>query len=144
MVPKNIVEDRVVYVAFNSIFQGQDSQIRKLPPIKKLVRKHQKEPQVAQLLEEYGAPVIYETLQRLLGCQIFESTLNAKCEFPQLFEVSRAQSAERAISEAEAAAGHAKAVEEALDSADRYGMPYEIDYDSGEYVHQSIPKPSRC
>ncbi|KAJ0103764.1 hypothetical protein J7T55_001220 [Diaporthe amygdali] len=128
---KNVVDDSMVYVAFNSIFQGQDSQIRKLSPIKKLVHKHQKQPQVAQLLQEYGAPAIYEKLQRLLSGQVFESTLKAKCEFPELFEVSRAQSAERAISEAEAAAGHAKAVEEALDSTDRYGLPYESNSNNG-------------
>ncbi|KAL2285582.1 hypothetical protein FJTKL_07613 [Diaporthe vaccinii] len=129
MAAKNVVDDGEVYLAFNRIFQGQGSQIRKLPPIKKLVRGHQKQPQVAQLLKEYGAPVIYEKLQRLLNSQIFESTLKAKLKFPQLFEVSSAQSAERAVSEAEAAADHAKAVEEALDSADRYGLPHEGGFD---------------
>jgi hypothetical protein len=134
MAPMNDADDRVVYLAFNSIFQGQDSQIRKLASIKRLVAKHQNQPQVAQLLEEYSSPVIYEKLQRLLIGQVFESTVKAETEFPELFEVSRAQSAERAISEAEAAAGHAKAVEEAIASADRYGERYDSDYDSGKLL----------
>lgn len=144
MAAKNVADDRVVYVAFNTIFQGQDSQIRKLPSIKRLVRKHKQQPQVTQLLKEYGEPVICEQLQKLLGAQVFESTVKAKCEFPELFEVSRAQSAERAISEAEAAAGHAKAVEEALAASDSHVIPYESDSDSGEYIPKSISQPSRC
>lgn len=134
----NIADDRVVYMAFNGIFQGQDSQIRNLAAIKRLVRKHEEQPQVAQLLEEYSAPVIYKNLQRLLVGQIFESTVKAKMEFPELFEVSPAQSADRSISEAEAAAGHAKAVEEAIASTERHGKAYDSDYESGQYISQSI------
>lgn len=134
----NVADNRVIYVAFNGIFQGPDSQIRKLPSIKRLVRKHKQQPQVAQLLKEYSAPVIYEKLQRMLVGQIFESTVKAKMEFPELFEVSPAQSADRSISEAEAAAGHAKAVEEAIASTEPYGKTYDSDYQSGEHVSQSI------
>jgi hypothetical protein len=43
--------------------------------------------------------------------------------------------------EAETAAGHAKAVEEALNSADRYFLPYENDSDGGEYISQSVEHP---
>lgn len=121
---------------FNNIFQGQDSQIRKPASIKRLVTKHQEEPQVAQLLEQYSAPIIYDKLRTLLGDQVFESTLKAKEEFPELFEVSRARSAERAISEAEAAADHAKAVEEALTSSDSNVRPYYSDHNSGKHVYQ--------
>lgn len=129
-------DDREVYMIFNNIFQGQDSQIRKPASIKRLVTKHQEEPQVAQLLEQYSAPIIYDKLKTLLGDQVFESTLKAKEEFPELFEVSRAQSAERAISEAEAAADHAKAVEEALTSSDSNVRPYYSDHNSGKHAYQ--------
>lgn len=138
MATKNVADDRVVYLAFNTIFQGQDSQIRKLQPIKRLVSKHTHQPQVAQLLEEYDETVIYEQLRKLLEGRVFESTVKAKCEFPELFEVSQAQSAERAISEAAAAAGHAKAVEEAIASSDSHVAPYESDSDSGECVPGAI------
>lgn len=143
MAARNFADDRVVYLAFNTIFQGQDSQIRKLSSIKRLVSKHKQQPQVAQLLKEYGKPVIYEQLRKLLEGQVFESTVKAKCEFPDLFDVSQAQSAERAISEAEAAAGHAQAVEEALASSDSNVIAYESDSDSGKYISQSIQEPSR-
>lgn len=144
MATENTNDNGAVYMVFNNIFKGQDAQIRKLASIKRLVTKHQKEPLVAQLLEEYSAPIIYEKLKRLLGDHIFESTLKAKDEFPELFEVSRAQSAERAISEAEATEGHAKAVEEALAFADSYGLSYNSDYDSGRRLYQSVFKLSLC
>lgn len=134
MAAKNVADERVVYLAFNTIFQGKDSQIRKLKSIRGLVSKHTQQPPVAQLLEAYDEQVIYEQLQKLLVGQVFESTVKAKCEFPELFEVSEAQSAERAISEAEAVEDHEKAVEEAIASHDSHDIPHESDSDSGEYI----------
>jgi hypothetical protein len=52
----------------------------------------------------------------LLEEQIFESTLNAKIKFPEVFEVSPAQSAERTASEAEAARTEADAIKDAAES----------------------------
>lgn len=134
MAAKTVADDGEVYMAFNAIIQGQDSQIRKLPSIKRLVRKHKQQPQIARLLKEHGETVICDQLRRLLESQVFESTDKAKCEFPELFEVSQAQCAERAISEAEAVEDHEKAIEEALASSDSHDIPYESDSDSGEYI----------
>jgi hypothetical protein len=133
MATEDTSDDREVYMVFNTIFQGPNSQIRQPASIKRLVTKHQEEPQVAQLLEEYGAP-IYDKLKRLLCEKVFESTLKAEEKFPELFEVSGAQSAEREISEAEATADHAKAVEDALISSDGNGKTYYNDCDSGKHV----------
>lgn len=138
MATKNVADDRVVYLAFNTIFQGQDSQIRKLQPIKRLVSKHTHQPQVAQQLEAYDETVIYKQLRKLLKGRVFKSTVKAKCEFPELFKVSQAQSAERAMSKAAAAAGHAKAVEEAIASSDSHVEPYESESDSSKCVPGAI------
>lgn len=124
-----IPDDLAVYVAFKSVFTGQAAQIRQLPAIQKLIDKHQEHPHVAQLLQQYTAPVIYQRIRRLLGDQIFESTLKAECRFPQLFEVSRSQSAERTVSEAESAAGHTKADENAIASDGRADPPFDSDYE---------------
>jgi hypothetical protein len=51
----------------------------------------------------------------LLQDEIFISTLRAKIHFPEVFEVSPAQSAERAASEAEAARSDADAIRDATE-----------------------------
>ncbi|OQE09875.1 hypothetical protein PENVUL_c005G09875 [Penicillium vulpinum] len=63
-------------------------------------------------LEEYDIEGLSSVVKKLLEAQVFESTLKAKIRFPELFDVSPAQSAERETSEAEAARDEANSIKE--------------------------------
>jgi hypothetical protein len=60
--------------------------------------------------------------------KIFESTLKAKMRFPELFDVSPTQSADREASEAEAARDEASVVREITANTD--SKPELLEYDS--------------
>lgn len=64
------------------------------------------------IVQEHNTNNICNTTWTLLKQGIFASTLYAKIRFPEVFNVSLAQSAERAILEAEAARSEADAVKE--------------------------------
>lgn len=101
MVKKDPPDERVVYLACKSIFRGDAAQVRRVKVIEKILQKHS---QIVQpLVSEHGLEHVCNTAQSLLSQDVFTSTLKAKIKFPELFEVSPAQSADRAASETEAA-----------------------------------------
>ncbi|KAK5188859.1 hypothetical protein LTR96_010863 [Exophiala xenobiotica] len=85
----NFPDERVVYLALKEFFKGADAQIRRAKKVREVVQKAQN------------------------NIDIFESTLKAKIRFPEVFEISPAQSAERSASEAEAARLEADALKSA-------------------------------
>ncbi|KAJ4318230.1 hypothetical protein N0V94_004512 [Neodidymelliopsis sp. IMI 364377] len=91
---KMIPDERLIYLVFRNIFKGIDARIRNVSTIKKKIRKHGKANSVKLLLEN----------------GVFDSTLRAKIRFSEMFDVSPAQSAERAASEAEAAQVEAETI----------------------------------
>lgn len=58
-------------------------------------------------------------VRSLLEQQVFKSTLKAKIRFPEVFEVSPAQSAERSASEKEAVRSEADAIQVAVGGSSR-------------------------
>lgn len=72
----------------------------------------QNKPTLTDILREHNIDRTCNVAKRLLEDQVFYSTLRAKIRFPELFDVSPAQSAEREASEAEAARDEARAVRE--------------------------------
>ncbi|GFF88736.1 hypothetical protein IFM60648_08488 [Aspergillus lentulus] len=72
----------------------------------------QNKPTLTDILREHNIDRMCNVAKRLLDDQVFHLTLRAKIRFPELFDVSPAQSAEREASEAEAARDEAKAVRE--------------------------------
>ena len=111
---KNPPDERLVYLALQSIFKGENSKIRNAKPIRKLVSKHSSQLEIRNLIQEYNVDVLCNVAKTLLEEQIFESTLKAKIRFPEVFEVSPSQSAERAISEKEAARSELVAIEHVM------------------------------
>lgn len=106
-------DERLVYLAFKNVFRGCDAQMRKKKSIDAMVSKHKNANEdIEALVEEHDINHINKTVKALLKAEIFESTLKAKIRFPELFDVSPAQSAERAASEAEAARTEAEAIRE--------------------------------
>ena len=58
---------------------------------------------LTDILREHIIDRTCNVAKEILEDQVFHSTLRAKIRFPELFDVSPAQSAEREVSEAEAA-----------------------------------------
>ncbi|KAF1844446.1 uncharacterized protein K460DRAFT_238546, partial [Cucurbitaria berberidis CBS 394.84] len=94
---------KLVYLALKGIFQGQDAQIRKKKTILKLIKKYQSLANIRILIQQHSLDSLCQVAKALLEEKVFESTLKAKTRFPDVFEVSPDQSAERAISESAAA-----------------------------------------
>lgn len=88
-------------MACQHIFRGSNSQVRKLKTVKGLIK--QNKTALADILREYDINRMSNVAKKLLESEVFDSTLKAKIRFPELFDVSPAQSAEREASEAVAA-----------------------------------------
>jgi hypothetical protein len=99
---KSLPDERLVYLALKGVLQGQDVHVRQEKKVRKLIEKQQNHIDIKQLIQTYGMDSLCQTAKALLRDQIFESTLKAKIRFPEVFEVSPNQTAERAISEYEA------------------------------------------
>ena len=96
--------------------------------IRKLIRKHL----------DNGDDNVCNTAKALLQNEIFASTLKAKIRFPEVFEVSPAQSAERVASEAEAARSDADAIRDA--AGGRQGTWASPQVDELELAHEGKGK----
>lgn len=105
---QNDPDETLVYLACQQIFRGSNSQVRKLKTIKGLIE--QNKAALADILREYNIERTSNVAKRLLESEVFGSTLKAKIRFPELFDVSPAQSAERDASEAEATKDEADTV----------------------------------
>ena len=107
---KNPPDERLVYLALKDIFRGADAQLRRPKKVRELIQKHQRRTDVRNLIQEHNIDNVCNAAKVLLEQQVFESTLKAKIRFPEVFEVSPVQSAEREASEAEAAKTEAEAI----------------------------------
>ena len=110
---RNTPDERLVYLAFKNTFRGADAQVRKPKKIRELIQKTQGNADARDLIQEHNLDNVCNVAKALLDQQIFESTVKAKIRFPEVFEVSPAQSAERSFSEAEAAKLEADAMRSA-------------------------------
>lgn len=107
---KNDPDERLVYRACQDIFRGSHSHVRKLKVIRSLIEENR--PSLAGILREYNIDRTINVAKKLLEDQVFDNTLKAKIRFPELFDVSPTQSAEREASETEAVRGKTSAVRE--------------------------------
>lgn len=138
MANKNPPDERVVYLAFKNVFKGSNAKVRQPKSIRKLILKNQNQSEVASLIKAHNIDTICNTTRVLLSEQLFESTLKAKHRFPEVFDVSPAQSAERGASEAEAARNEANAIQDAIEGDKKIvGMVSRVDgADGGESGEQ--------
>jgi hypothetical protein len=109
-------DERLVYLSCRHIFRDANSLIRKPKLIKQLIE--QNKSALEGLIREYNVDTICHVAKILLEGQIFESTLNAKIRFPEVFDVSPAQSADREMSEADAARDEANMVRDLTQKAE--------------------------
>ncbi|KAI0538482.1 hypothetical protein GGR58DRAFT_526058 [Xylaria digitata] len=110
----NLPDERVVYLALKNVFKGENAKVRQLKAVRKLVSKSQNDTDVSDIIKAHNIDIVCNTARALLAEEIFESTLKAKIRFPEVFDVSPAQSAEREASEAEAAISEANAIKGAV------------------------------
>ncbi|KAI0857958.1 hypothetical protein F4860DRAFT_487720 [Xylaria cubensis] len=110
MKDKNPPDERVVYLALKNVFKGKNAEVRRLTAVRKLITQNQKDSDVSNLINGHNIDIVCQMARSLLTEEIFESTLKAKIRFPEVFDVSPAQSADRAASEAEAAINEANAI----------------------------------
>lgn len=110
----NKPDDRVVYLTLKNIFMGSVAEVRKLAAIRKVVRQERNRSDVQSLISAYGFETICASARALLHDKIFESTLRAKMRFPEVFDVSPTQSAEREAEEAEAVRCEANAISQVV------------------------------
>ncbi len=133
---KNSPDERLVYLALKNVFKGNDAQVRNSKTIRKIIQKQQKDINFKTLVHAHNIDNICNVAKSLLEQQIFESTLKAKIRFPEVFEVSPAQSAERATSEAGAARTEADAIKGVAEGHD--GALALTDTDEPEPVDQGM------
>ena len=99
MVHQRTPDGRLVYLHCSSIFKGAQAQIRKAKKISELLEKHRGSIKI--LTNEFPLSTIATVAKELLEEKIFESLPRAKLRYPELFQPSETQEAERAASEAE-------------------------------------------
>ena len=107
---------KLVYLHCSSIFKGEKSQIRKLKKITQLLNKHKTSIKI--LTNEFPLGTIATVAKSLLEQRIFELQPRARLHFPELFEPSKTQEAQREASEAEVARIEAAAVQETAVTSD--------------------------
>jgi hypothetical protein len=107
---QNDQDERAVYLAWQHIFSGSHSQVRKRKTVKNLIQENERA--LTDILRQYNIDRTCKVAKKLLEDKVFGSTYRAKIRFPELFDVSPTQSAEREASEAEAARDEANAVRE--------------------------------
>lgn len=103
-------DERRVFLAYRAVFDGNNAQIRQPKAILKVVSQHRQSSQI--LLKGLGEKHVIGTLKKLLERKVFESELEAKLAFPNLFTTSLAQDVQHNASEADAARSEAEALED--------------------------------
>ena len=123
-------DGRLVYLHCSSIFSGANAQVRKVKKIIQLLEKHKASIKI--LTQEFTLPVIATAAKELLEEQIFESLPRAKLRYPELFQPSETQEAERAASEAEVIRIEAEAAQDIVLTSDEEGGDECRDFEQGE------------
>jgi hypothetical protein len=103
-------EKRRVFLAYRSLFSGDNANLRQAKKIRKLVQKHSSS--FGALIKDFGSDKTVDILKTLLEVRVFESDIQAKITFPDLFQTTLSRSVQRAASENEVARSEAEALEE--------------------------------
>ncbi|KAF7196809.1 hypothetical protein HII31_01727 [Pseudocercospora fuligena] len=112
--PKNRPDEQRVYMALRHEFLSSPPAAKTSNIVKRL-QKCTRTPELTALLQAYSIDSVSNVVKVLLKEGVYSSTLQAKLRFPDLFEVSPAQSAEREASEAEAARNEIQTLNEFLE-----------------------------
>ncbi len=111
-----ILDPRLVYLHCAYVFRGDRAQIRRPKEVTEVLSKHRDS--IKTLTNEFPLAAIAIVAKVLLDKRIFESEARAKLYFPELFQASETQEADREASEAEAARIEAETVQETAVTSD--------------------------
>ena len=120
---QNSPDERLVYLALKNTFKGADALVRKPKKIRELIQKTPHNVDVKDLIEQHSLDRVCDVAKLLLEKHIFESTLKAEARFPEVFEISPAQNAERSASEAEAAKSKADTIRSIIEGQNNNEPP---------------------
>lgn len=109
-------DQRLVYLHCSSIFKEANAQIRRLKKVTQVLSERRQSIQI--LTNEFTLDAIAAVAKQLLDDRIFESLPRAELRFPELFQRSETQEAEREASEAEVARIEAGAAQETVVTSD--------------------------
>ncbi|KAL9622826.1 MAG: hypothetical protein Q9204_007995, partial [Flavoplaca sp. TL-2023a] len=123
-------DGRLVYLHCSSIFSGANAQVRKVKKVSQLLEKHKASIKI--LTKEFTLPAVAAVAKELLEEQIFESLPRAKLRYPELFQPSETQEAERAASEAEVIRAEAEAAQDIVLTSDDEGGNECLDFEQSE------------
>lgn len=108
----NMEKEQRVFLTYRAIFEGTLSQVRQTKAISKVVSQNRKS--ATTLLKSLGEKEVIPVLKSLLERKVFESEVEAKLAFPNLFTTSLAQDVQHNASEADAARSEAEALEDII------------------------------
>jgi hypothetical protein len=133
-------EKRRVFLAYRSLFSGENANLRQAKKIRKLVKEHSSS--FEALIKDFGScKTVGNILKALLEVRVFESDIQAKIAFPELFQTTTSRSVQRAAFENEAASSEAEALEKLVSE----GRINEYDRDGGIEECMLLPlKLSSC
>jgi len=112
-------DGRLVYLHCSSIFSGANAQVRRVKKVSQLLKKHKASIKI--LTTEFTLPAIAAIAKELLEEKIFESLPRAKLRYPELFQLTETQEAERTASEAEVVRIEAEAAQDIVLTSDDEG-----------------------
>ena len=130
MAKQSSPDKRLVYLHCSSIFSGANAQVRRVKKVSQLLNKHKGSIKI--LTKEYTLPAIAVIAKELLDEKIFESLPRAKLHYPELFQQSETQEAERAASEAEVIRIEAEAAHDIVLTSDEEGGAECLDFEQGQ------------
>ena len=125
---------RRVYLHCSSIFSGANTHVRKVKKIPQLLEKHKVF--IIIFTQGFTLSAVAAIAKELLEEQIFEFLPRAKLRYPELFQPSETQEAERAASEAEVIRIEAEAAQDIVLTSDGEG---EDELDSGQSPTVPLP-----
>ncbi|KAL8875766.1 MAG: hypothetical protein Q9198_005921 [Flavoplaca austrocitrina] len=123
-------DGRLVYLHCSSIFSGANAQVRRVKKVSQLLQKHKASIKI--LTNEFTLPAVAAVAKELLEEKIFESLPRAKLRYPELFQPSETQEAERAASEAEVIRTEAETAQDLVLTSDDEGGNECLDFEQGE------------
>jgi len=99
-----------VYIAYRAFFKGEDARIRERMAIPDIVAQHLKSGQI--VVEGLSLMQVADILRELLQRNIFESEVEARLTFPDLFATTLAQDVQHSFLEGDAAKSEGKELNE--------------------------------
>lgn len=135
-------DKRRVFLAYRSLFSGENANLRQARKIRKLVDKHR--PAFGPLINDFGFSETVDMLKALLETRVFESDFQAKLAFPELFQTTQSRSVQRAAFESEAVRSEAEALEELVSGVRINENNEDADVEECMFLLLKLPSRTDC